>query len=77
VRVSNPPQESANPNIAPIPSYRDPLEECFDVPLREAASCRIASQVPVPAYRSPLDVCYDVPLREVTSCRNASQKSTP
>ena len=28
----------------PIPSYRSSLDECFDVPLREAAECKDASQ---------------------------------
>ena len=31
-------------NKMPIPSYRSPLDECYDVPLREAAKCRDASQ---------------------------------
>ena len=31
-------------NKVPIPSYRSPLDECFDVPLREAAGCRDTSQ---------------------------------
>ena len=70
-------EQSANQRKEPIPSYRSPLDECYDVPLREVASCRIASQVPVPAYRSPLDECSDVPLRELSSCRNASQESIP
>ena len=68
---------SASQNKAPIPSYRSPLDECFDVPLREAASCRNASQVPIPSYRSPLDECFDIPLREASSCRNASQTLVP
>ena len=29
-------------------SYRSPLDECFDVSLREVASCRAASQAPIP-----------------------------
>ena len=33
-------------NKVPIPSYRSPLDECFDVPLREIASCRNPSQAP-------------------------------
>ena len=58
-------------------SYRSPLDECFDVPLREVASCRNASQVPVPSYRSPLDVCSDVGLIYRAQCLSESQKSTP
>jgi hypothetical protein len=34
-------------NVAP-PTYRSPLDECFDVPLREVAQCRNAIQVPTP-----------------------------
>ena len=40
-------------------SYRSPLDECFDVPLREAAGCRSAKQMPqastsaaIPSYLS-------------------------
>jgi hypothetical protein len=58
-------------------SYRSPLDECFDVSLREVASCRIASQVAVPSYRSPLDVCFDVGLIYRTQCLSESQESTP
>jgi hypothetical protein len=76
-RVINNQAPSASQNKAPIPSYRSPLDECFDVPLREAASCRNASQVLIPSYRSPLDECYDVPLREANSCRNASRPPIP
>ena len=64
-------------NKAPVPSYRSPLDECYDVPLREAASCRIASQVPIPSYRSPLDVCYDVSLSAAAACRLAEQADAP
>jgi hypothetical protein len=70
-------QQSTNQNKAPIPSYRSPLDECFDVSLREVTSCRAASQVPVPSYRSPFDGCFDVSLREVASCRAASQAPIP
>jgi hypothetical protein len=34
-------------NVAP-PTYRSPLDECFDVPLREVAQCRNAIQAPAP-----------------------------
>ena len=37
-------ESSANQNKASIPAYRSPLDECFDVPLRDAAGCRNASQ---------------------------------
>jgi hypothetical protein len=64
-------------NKVPIPSYRSPLDECYDAPLREASSCRNTSQAPIPSYRSPLDECFDVPLRELASCRKADQASVP
>jgi hypothetical protein len=54
-------------------SYRSPLDECFDVPLREVASCRNASQVPVPSYRSPSDECSDVGLIYRAQCLIESQ----
>ena len=58
-------------------SYRSPLDECSDVPLREVANCRNASQVPVPSYRSPLDVCSDAGLIYRAQCLSQSQQSTP
>jgi len=72
---------STNQNRAPIPSYRSPLDECFDVPLSEAAACRTESQPLVPSHRSSyryeLDECSDVSLIELASCRKASQVSIP
>ena len=44
VIVLDNPEPSGNHYNLPIPSYRSPLDECFDVPLREAAECRDASQ---------------------------------
>ena len=41
-------ERSADRNKAPVPSYRSRLDECFDVPLSELASCRNASQGTVP-----------------------------
>ena len=75
--VSNHQEQSANQNIAPVSSYRSPLDECYDVPLREAAGCRKTSQAPIPSYRSPLDVCFDVPLNAATACRLAEQADAP
>ena len=69
--------EIANQRKEPIPSYRSPLDECYDVPLREAAGCRKTSQAPIPSYRSPLDVCFDVPLSAATACRLAEQADAP
>ena len=42
--VLNNQEQSVNQNGAPIPSYRSPFDECFDMPLREAARCRNAGQ---------------------------------
>ena len=66
-----------NQNKAPIPSYRSRLDECFDVPLSEAAACRTESQTLVPSYRSRLDECFDVSVSELASCRDASQAPIP
>jgi hypothetical protein len=57
----------------PIASYRSPLDVCYDVPLKDANSCRNASQASIPLYRSPLDVCYDVSLSEAAACRLSEQ----
>ena len=35
-------------NKVPIPSYRSPLDVCYDVPLSAAAACRLAEQAPAP-----------------------------
>jgi hypothetical protein len=75
--VLNNQESSVSQNKAPIPSYRSPLDECYDVPLREAASCRNTSQAPIPSYRSPRDVCYDVPLSAAAACRLAEQADAP
>ncbi len=68
---------SASQNKAPVPSYRSPLDECFDVPLSEAAACSTESQTPIQSYRSPIDECFDVSLSELANCRNASQAPAP
>ena len=75
--VYNEQEQSANQNIAPVSAYRSPLDECYDVPLREAAGCRKTSQAPIPSYRSPLDVCFDVPLSAATACHLAEQADAP
>ena len=64
-------------NRVPIPSYRSPLDECFDVPLSEVAACRAEGQTLIPSYRSKLDVCSDVGLIYRAQCLNESQESTP
>jgi hypothetical protein len=64
-------------NTYSAPSYRSQFSECFDVSLRDVASCRAASQEPVLSYRSPLDECFDVSISEVDSCRAAGQAPAP
>ena len=56
-------------NTYNAPSYRSQFGECFDVPIRELAACRDASQ----AEPSPIDECFDVPLSEAAACRTESQ----
>lgn len=48
VSALNNQEQSANQNRAPIPSYRSPLDVCYDVPLSAAAACRITEQTPAP-----------------------------
>jgi hypothetical protein len=65
-------------NKVPIPSYRSPLDECFDVPLSEAAACHAEGQSLVPSYRSKLlDECSDAGLIYRAQCLMESQESTP
>lgn len=71
-------QLPVNQNNVPVLSYRSPLDECFDVSLRELANCHNASQASaLSSYRSPLDECFDVPLREAATCRNTSSAPAP
>ena len=59
-------------------SYRSQFGECFDVPIRELAACRDASQASVQADQSPVDECVDVSnLSELAGCRQESQESIP
>jgi hypothetical protein len=65
-------------NKVSIPSYRSSLDECFDVPLREAAACHAEGQSLVPSYRSKLlDECSDAGLIHRAQCLKESQESTP
>ena len=86
--ASNPSSEGANvseiqeqpvglKNSYSASSYRSQFGECFDVSIKDLATCRGASQPPVQSFRSPLDECFDVSISEVASCRAASQVSTP
>jgi hypothetical protein len=77
VNVINDKERTAKQNTAPVSAYRSPLDECFDVPLREAAACHAESQSFVPSYRSQIDECFDVSLSELASCRNANQVTAP
>ena len=71
-------ERSASLNhVDSIRLYRFSLDECYNLPLSEAAECQKESQASIQLYRSRLDDCYDVPLRELASCRIASQASTP
>lgn len=58
-------------------SYRLQFGECVDVPIRELAACRSASQAAVQVQHSAVDECIDVSLWEVASCRKASQALAP
>jgi hypothetical protein len=59
-------------------SYRNPLDVCYDVPIRELAACRIAGQASVQSNRPSLDECLDVSnISERAICREASQASAP
>jgi hypothetical protein len=77
VSVTSDKEKPANPNPAPAPLYRSRFDVCFDVPLREAAACRVEGQMLVPADRPKLDECFDVSLSELASCRNANQVTAP
>jgi len=58
-------------------SYRSQYGECFDVAIRDIASCHGASQTTAQAVRAPIDECFDVSLSEVASCRKANQATAP
>jgi hypothetical protein len=75
--VLNHQEESVNQNKAPIPSYRSPLDVCFDVPLREATACRSTSQTTARSYPRPIDECSDAGLIYRAQCLRESQASTP
>ncbi len=64
--------------IRPRP-YRASLDECFDVPLKDAAACHGHTLVfappgaePTPEYRPSSDDCFDVPLKDAAACRAAT-----
>ena len=67
----------ADQRQVPIASYRSRLDECFDVPVWEAAACSSASRVPVQADPSPIDECFDVSIWEESICRQATEAPTP
>lgn len=68
---------STDQREAHIPSYRSPLDVCFDVPVSGIAACRAEGRTLIPSYRSKLDECFDVSVSELASCRNAGQRSAP
>ena len=77
VSVSDNSEASADQRKEPIALYRSQFGECFEVPIREVAAFRDASQVAMQAEASAVDECFDVSLSELASCHNASQKSIP
>jgi hypothetical protein len=64
-------------NKAPIPAYRSPLDECFDVSISESASCYDASQQPALSNQPALDTCSDVGLIYRAECLKEVQEPTP
>ena len=58
-------------------SYRSQFVDCFDVPIKELASCRELGQVPAQADGPTLDECFDVSISELASCRKESQALNP
>jgi hypothetical protein len=76
--LPNDQDQPANTNsVGVIASYRSPLDECFDVSLREAAACRESGQTTIPSYQYPLDECFDVSIQDVASCRATSRTPAP
>jgi hypothetical protein len=57
--------------------FRTPPEQCFDVPLPEAAACRALEGIQVSpsgsTRRSPPNECFDVPLREICDAQPAER----
>jgi hypothetical protein len=58
-----------------IPSYRDRRDECFDVPIREAASCGTSQGSSFTTamdsnswHRRQRGVCFDLPISQAASC---------
>jgi len=56
------------------PSYRAQFGECFDVSIKDLATCRAAGQLSAQVDQSPVDECFDVSnISELAGCRNAGQ----
>jgi hypothetical protein len=71
-------EQSANPKaMLSTSSYRAQFGECYDVPIRDLAACRGASQSLDQPERPPLDECFDVSISELASCRNGGQAPIP
>jgi len=60
-----------------VTSYRSQFGECFDVPIKDLAACRSASQAAVQMQNSALDECFDVSLSEAANCRKANEEPVP
>jgi len=58
-----------------LAAYRSQFGECFDVSIRDLATCRTESQASVYTNHPRLDECFDEALMEEASCRNESQVS--
>ena len=63
-----------------VAGYRQPTNECYDVPISEAAACRGDVEAPashwadtMAGYRQPPYECYDAPLSEAAACRAGSE----
>jgi hypothetical protein len=56
-------------------SYRSQFGGCFDVAIKDLATCREADQMPVQSYRSQFGECFDVSIKDLATCRDASLAS--
>lgn len=64
-------------DTAPIRSYRDRSDQCFDVSVRDLNACRAEVQAPAPSRLLKVDECFDVSISELASCRSTSQAPAP
>lgn len=64
-------------NMSSLLTYRSQFGECFDVSIKDHASCHDESLYTLQAHPALLDECFDVSLMEAAGCRNAIQTSVP